>query len=106
MTRLPHRPRDAARIVGPGRVLVVYLTRLVEVDRVKCALAGSHGGGYPTVYGAGEYESAVVVRVLPYQVNAAWSACDELGFLAELLPVRPCRLLLCLSQARRLLVTL
>src|ERR687890_361697 len=30
MPRLPHCPCDAARVVGPGRVLV-YLTRLVEV---------------------------------------------------------------------------
>ena len=35
VSRLPHRPRHAARIIGPGRVFLAHLTRLVEVCGVE-----------------------------------------------------------------------
>src|SRR5215210_979036 len=114
MPSLPHCPHDTARIVGPGRVLLVDLPHLVEVGRVEAGLigaglkpaptAGSNCDGDAAVNGAGEDEAAVVVRVLPDQVHAPWGARHELGVFAELLCVRPCRSLLRLSQGRLLTV--
>src|SRR5215211_1428405 len=107
MPGLPHRPRDTARIICPGRIPVVHPTRLVEVGGVEAGFkpAFTHRGGDAAVDGAGEDEATVVVCVLPDQVQPAWGAGHEFGFLAELLPVRPCRPLLYLSQGGLLPVT-
>src|SRR5215211_6457351 len=105
MSSLPYRPGHAARIIGPGRVLLTHLASLVEVGRVECAFAGPYCDGDAAVDGAGEDEAAVVVGVLPYKVHASWSAGHERGSLAELLSVRPRRLFFRLSQGRLLLVT-
>src|SRR5215210_8796685 len=98
MSRLPYRPGHTARIVGPGRVFVVYLARLVEVGGVECAFAGPYCDSDASVDGAGEDEAAVVVRMLPYKVHAARSAGHEPGFLAKLFSVGPRRSLFSLSQ--------
>src|SRR5215203_1741706 len=110
MSRLPHRPRHTARIVGPGRVFVVYLTRLVKVRGVEAGLkpastAGPYRDSDAAVDGAGEDEATVVVRVLSNKVHATRGAGYKSGFLAELLSVRPCCPLFYLSQHRCLLVT-
>jgi hypothetical protein len=60
--------------------------------------AGPYGDRDAAVDGAGEYEAAVVVRVLAYKVYAAGGAGYEVRFLVELFPVRLCGLLLRLSQ--------
>src|SRR5215211_1660156 len=110
MSRLPHRPRHTARIVGPGRVFVVYLTHLVKVRGVEAGLkpastAGPYCDSDAAVDGAGEDEATVVVRVLSNKVHATRGAGYKSGFLAELLSVRPCCPLFYLSQHRCLLVT-
>src|SRR5215203_2286926 len=106
---LPHRPRNPARVVSPGRVLVLYLTRLVEICGVeagfKPAFAGPYRDGDAAIDGAREDEAAIVVRVLPYQVHPARSADYEIRLPTELLPVGLCRILLRLSQGGLLFVT-
>src|SRR5215217_5062901 len=92
MSRLPHRPRHTARIVGPGRVFVVYLTRLVKVRGVEAGLkpastAGPYRDSDAAVDGAGEDEATVVVRVLSNKVHATRGTGYKSGFLAELLSV-------------------
>src|SRR5215207_3097311 len=110
MSRLPHRPGHTAWIVGPGRVFVVYLARLVEVRGVEAGFrpvstAGPYSDSDAAVDGAGKDEATVVVRVLSNKVHAARGAGYKTGFLAEYLFVRPRRSLFCLSQGRLLLVT-
>src|SRR5918995_1534096 len=110
MSRLPHRPRHTAWIVGPGRVFVVYLARLVEVGGVEAGFkSASTSGPYcdsdAAVDGAGEDEATVVVRVLSNKVHATRGAGYKSGFLAEYLLVCQRRSPFCLSQNRLLLVT-
>src|SRR5215207_5072000 len=110
MSRLPHRPGHTAWIVGPGRVFVVYLARLVEVRGVEAGFrpvstAGPYSDSDAAVDGAGKDEATVVVRVLSNKVHAARGAGYKTGFLLEFLFVRPRRSLFCLSQGRLLLVT-
>src|SRR5918997_1452833 len=86
---LTERPGDAARVPRPRVVLAAQRAGFLEVrGEEQPFVILPAGDRYAAVDGTGEDEAAVVVRVLPYQVDAPRRARDDLGLRAEPLDVR------------------